>query len=267
MAVTTQSMNEMTPAQKLLAEQTNYEGKRDDETKKKDIEAAEKVKELLENFRRRDKKTLIDSITLGSLLLKTRQRLGTNFYYVITGNIIKARQVQRLIGLILDKNSAARFSTEKNPSEDFYVSLKADQRVIALTDVSQIANLKNPSQDKIKTMKFLSDTSFQKSLDGDDTEYNKIIATAKTANEAETLAKHLKQLPKGMAENEFKELLKDGVLKTIQKLQDTRDENERLKLDIRRLELEVRSREVEIAESAVVASQMSEGSKQPEVVQ
>lgn len=200
---------------------TEAQKKENEKIRKEAIDDVQKaIKKAYESGRR----SLWDQVCLGKSLIRARNSLKGAFYDVINDKIINKRQVQRLIGLVIDSSSQKEFSdgTTKN-------NLKIDTQIDALTEAS-FKNLKDPSMQKLKTLKTYEKSDFIKVMSGDDTKYY----------EEKTKAKFT--APKGvtMTEDEYSAYKKKGSKTLIGELFNAEKTIDSLEEKLKKAESETR---------------------------
>lgn len=183
------------------------------------------------------RKSLFDHVELGKSLVKAKNSLKDDFYDVINDEIINKKQVQRLIGLVIDAES------QKNFTAGTKHDLKMDERIAKL-DKDSFKDLKDPSMQKLKNIKGMEDKDWKLVMSGDDTPYYK--EAPKPDYKAPSTAK-------SMTEEEYNTYKKRGTKKIIGELYTAEQDNDLLKRKLetalshnRKYVLDVESKEHQI---------------------
>ena len=187
---------------------------------------AAKITSKLTEAYKTDRSSLIYYIQLGEILLEAKVKLGISFKTLITDkNLINPKQVQRLIKLVLTRESIVDYADCKTPAQ--FAALKVDERITKLTDKG-IEKLSDPTQAKIIRMKNLKtiDESgdslglFEKVINGDDKIYNETKNFIKDKGTKTLKEPNKDKKPASMKDVRFKELYNKDMYSVIQMLHD-----------------------------------------------
>ena len=198
------------------------------EAKQEETDLIEKrVKQIIpvmERIVKARKKTIIDYIALGKLIMLTKQIVESDKLDAALkkANIISKRQIQRYVNLVVHPHDLEKFSKlGASPSIAKYKEIRMDDRILELTEKS-IEKFKHASMGKLAEIKMFTpslkimadykekykrDTVFEIIInDGNDEVYDELEKASKGgASNDDTL------LPTGITEEDIKRTMKAGT--------------------------------------------------------
>ena len=224
-----------------------------------DKQAAEKEKKLIdkevkkivpimERIAKARKKTLIDYIALGKMILTAKQLIdGDKLDEALTEDIISKRQRQRYVKLVVSPTSYEEFATlGANPGPEDYAAIKMDQRILDLTEKS-IAKFRHASMTKLGEIKLFKNNDKYLKEYGSDNVFELIIGGNEKVYDAEVEARRggstesNDELPEGLTKKKLKEIMKDGARTLAIKVHTLETTNAKLEDRLKQLESDMKS--------------------------
>jgi len=235
--------------EKALAEVIEETDKQAEEKEKKLIDKeVKKIVPIMERIAKARKKTLIDYIALGKIILTAKQLIDSEkLDAALTEDIISKRQRQRYVKLVVSPSDYEAFATlGANPSPDDYAKIKMDQRVLGLTEKS-IAKFRHASMTKLGEIKLFKDNDKYLKEYGSDNVFDLIIGGNEKVYEAEVAAKtggtteSNDDLPEGLTEKKLKETMKEGARALSIKVYELEKANSELAKKVEDLDSDMKS--------------------------
>ena len=215
-----------------------------------------KIVPVMERIARANKKTLIDYITLGQMILMAKQTIDSEKLDIaLTEDIISKRQRQRYVKLVVDPSSYEEFAKlGANPSPEDYAAIKMDQRVLDLTE-EKVENFKHASMGKLSEIKLFKPSLatkekykeeygkegdvFKLIIGGND----KVYQAEQAAEEAKKGSNNAtdKKLPTGLSEDALKKTMKKGARELAIDLYNVNTKKGDLEKRVKKLENDMRT--------------------------
>jgi hypothetical protein len=234
---------------KFVIGETNKEvDKLEDDLIQKEVA---KINPVLERIVAGRKKTLIDYIKCGRMILTAKQTVDSDkLDEALTDDIVSLRQRQRYVKIVVKPSSYVQFAKlGANPSPEDYAEIDMDSRVLDLT-VEGIKNFKHASMSKLAEIKLFDpenkSTKYVKKF-GDKTVFDLIIGGNQEVYDSEVeAAKDGKtetdgDLPNGITKAELKETMKKGAQSLAIDVHVLKKENSELKDSIEALRNDLKS--------------------------